>query len=125
MSVYSFIEALATVALVIAGQTLLKRGMTVVGPIGVERLKAPGQLVLAMVSRWELWVGTVLYAASAAAWLLALSTGAPQVVYPFLCLSYFGVALTAVVVLREQLTPAQWLGVLLLIAGVAVVTLAA
>jgi drug/metabolite transporter (DMT)-like permease len=34
-----------------------------------------------------------------------------------------GVALTAVLVLGERLTPAQWLGVLLVIVGVAVVTL--
>jgi hypothetical protein len=74
MTPYAFVAALATVTLVIVGQTLLKRGMNVVGPIGRVRLRAPGRLVVEMLSRWELWVGTVLYAASAAAWLLALST---------------------------------------------------
>ncbi len=125
MSIYSLVEALATVALVIVGQTLLKRGMTIVGPIGRKPLQAPGRLLLDMASRWELWVGSALYGFSAAAWLLALSTAGPRIAYPFLVLSYFGVALTATVVLRERLTPAQWLGVFLLIAGVAVVTLTA
>ena len=124
MSPYALVAALATVALVIVGQTLLKRGMNAVGAIGRVRLRAPGRLVVEMASRWELWVGTVLYAASAVAWLLALSTASPSLAYPFLCLSYLGVAVTAVVVLGERLTPAQWLGVLLIIVGVAVVTLA-
>jgi drug/metabolite transporter (DMT)-like permease len=123
MNPYALIAALVTVGLVIVGQTLLKRGMNVVGPIGRVRLRSPGRLLVDMVSRWQLWAGTVLYAASAAAWVLALSTAAPALAYPFLCLSYFGVALTAVLVLGEKLTPAQWLGVLLVIAGVAVVTL--
>ena len=48
--------------------------MNVVGPIGRVRLRSPGRLVVEMASRWELWVGTLLYAASAAAWVLALST---------------------------------------------------
>lgn len=123
MSIYAFISAIATVVLVIVGQTLLKRGMNVVGPIHREQLAHPGALFVSMVSRWELWLGTVLYALSAAAWLLALSTAAPQLAYPFLCLSYFGVAVSAEVFLGERLTPAQWLGVFLIIAGVAVVTL--
>lgn len=123
MTTYALVYALATVALVITGQTLLKRGMNAVGPIGRVRLRAPGGLARDMASRWELWVGTVLYAVSAVVWVLALSTAAPSLAYPFLCLSYFGVAVTAEVVLGERLTPAQWLGVLLLIGGVAVVTL--
>jgi len=120
---YAVLAALATISLVIAGQTLLKRGMDAVGPIGRVPLRAPGRLLAEMVSHWELWVGTVLYAASAAAWLLALSTAPPELVYPFLCLSYLGVAIAAVVIIGERLTPAQWAGVLLIIAGVAVVTL--
>jgi drug/metabolite transporter (DMT)-like permease len=124
VNIYSLAAALATVALVVTGQTLLKRGMNAVGPIGRVRLAAPGPLLMSMLGRWELWVGTVLYAASAAAWLLALSTASPALVYPFLCLSYLGVVLSAVLVLGERLTPAQWLGVLLVIAGVAVVAFA-
>ena len=123
MTPYAILAAFATVALVIAGQLLLKRGMTVVGPIGRAPLRTPGRLLAEMVSRWELWVGFLLYAMSGAAWVLALSTAPPSLVYPFLCLSYFGVAVFAVRLLGERLTPAQWVGVLLIIVGVAVVTL--
>jgi drug/metabolite transporter (DMT)-like permease len=125
VNVYSFIAAIATVALVVTGQTLLKRGMNLVGPIGHIRLRSQWALLVTMLGRWELWAGTVLYAASAAAWLLALSTGSPALVYPFLCLSYLGVVLSAVFVLGERLTPAQWVGVLFVITGVAVVAFAA
>jgi len=124
MTIYGFLAAIATVALVIPGQTLLKRGMNVVGPIHRDAFLRPGSLLVAMIARWELWVGAAIYALSAAAWLLALSTSA-TFAYPFLCLSYFGVALSATVFLGERLTPAQWAGVLLIIAGVAVVTLTA
>lgn len=123
MTPYAILAALATVVLVIAGQTLLKHGMSVVGPIDRHSSRTPGRLFVEMASRWELWAGTVLYAASAAAWLLALSTAPPSLVYPFLRLSYFGVALAAAVVLGERVTPAQWVGILLIISGVAVVTL--
>ena len=125
MTIYSLIAALATVTLVVTGQTLLKRGMNAVGPIGRARLSTPVSLLVGMLLRWELWVGTLLYAASAAAWLLALSTATPSLAYPFLCLSYVGVAVSATVLLGERLTPAQWLGVVLIVAGVAVVTLTA
>ena len=120
MSIYGFVEALSTVILVIVGQTLLKRGMNAVGPITRVRLGSPGRLLVTMVSRWELWAGTAIYATSAATWLLTLSTTPLSKAYPFLCLWYLGVIVSAVTVLRERLTPAQWLGVMLVIAGIAV-----
>jgi len=123
MSPYALAAALVTVALVIVGQTLLKRGMNAVGSIGRVRLRAPGRLLAEMASCWELWVGLLLYAAAGAAWLLTLSTAQPSLAYPFLVLSYFGVVVTAVVVLGERLTPAQWIGVLVILWGVALVTL--
>lgn len=123
MSPYAFAAALATAALVIVGQTLLKRGMNAVGPIGRVRLRAPGRLLAEMASHRELWLGMLLYAAAGAAWLLVLSTAPPSLAYPFLVLSYFGVVVTAVVVLGERLTPAQWIGVLVILWGVALVTL--
>ena len=123
MSPYSLIEALVAVALIIGGQLLLKRAMSAVGPIGRARLKSPGALLLDMASRWQLWAGAALYLAAAAAWILALSTAPPQFAYPFWCLTYFSVAVAAVALLRERLTPAQWLGVMLIIVGVAIVGL--
>jgi len=124
MTPYAVAAALAAIALVIVGQTLLKIGMNAVGPIGRVRMRLPGVLLADMATRWQLWAGTLLYTASAAAWLLALSTATPSLAYPYLGLTYFGVAVSAVVFLDERLTPAQWAGVLLIVAGVGLVALA-
>ena len=124
MSIYGLVEALSTMILVIVGQTLLKRGMSAVGPITRVRLGSPGSLFAVMASHWELWAGAAIYATSAATWLLTLSTTPLAHAYPFLCLWYFGVTISAVAVLRERLTPAQWLGVMLVIAGIGVLAAA-
>jgi drug/metabolite transporter (DMT)-like permease len=114
------VYGLSTVVLVIVGQTLLKRGMNAVGPIGHVRLGSPLRLAGEMLRRWELWAGALVYAMSAATWLLTLSTTPLSAAYPFLVLWYVGVTVSAVTVLRERLTPAQWLGVALVIVGIAV-----
>jgi len=124
MTPYAIAAALASVAAVIAGQTLLKLGMNSVGPIRRARLAAPGALIVDMATCWPLWAGILLYAASAMAWLLALSTAPPALAYPFLGMAFLGVPVSANVFLGERLTPAQWAGVFLIIAGIGVVALA-
>ena len=125
MSWVGFAYVLVSVAFVVTGQTLLKQGMTLVGPVGRVQLRAPGRLVRRVASHWQIWAGLGLYVLSAATWIIALSLVPLSVAYPFLGLSYVAVAAIAVVKLGEWLTPAQWLGILLVVCGVLMVALTA
>lgn len=117
-------SAIAAVAAVVAGQVLLKQGMTDVGPIGRERLKRPLRLAADVAVRWRVWVGLAVYVLSAAAWIFALARLPLAVAYSFLALSYVGVSAVAVIRLDETLTPAQWVGVALAVCGVVLVAIA-
>lgn len=118
MNLHGLVYVLAAVAFVITGQTLLKVGMTVVGPIDGARARRLPSLLRDVASVWQVYVGLVLYACSAALWILALATVPLSVAYPFLGLSYVGIAVLSVAMLGEWLTPAQWLGIVLVVVGV-------
>lgn len=125
MSGVGFAYVIASVFTVVTGQTLLKFGMLRVGAIGLAELRRPLELFGRTLSVWQVWVGLALYVLSAAMWIIALSLVPLSVAYPFLGLTYIGVATIAVVKLREWLTPAQWLGIAMVVAGVIIVTLSA
>ena len=57
--------------------------------------------------------------------VLALATVPLSIAYPFLGLSYVFIAGVSVIALGEWLTPAQWLGILLVVFGVITVALTA
>ena len=121
MKLHGLIYVLTAVTLVVTGQVLLKIGMTRVGAIDQERLRSPLRLVGDVVGYWQVWVGLTLYVISAATWILALSTVPLSVAYPFLGLSYVAIAGVSVLRLGEWLTPAQWIGIMLVVMGVVIV----
>lgn len=125
MSLRTLVPVLVAVVLVTAGQTTLRWGMQLVGPIDGTRVRRPLHLFGEVATKWQVWVGFTLYAASAVAWIYALSRVPLSVAYPFLGLTYVGVAAIAELALGERLTPAQWLGILLVVAGVIGVALTA
>ena len=116
---------LLSISLIVAGQITLKSGMARVGAIDWHRLHRPIALVSDVARVAAIWIGLTLYVASAAMWIFTLSRVPLSLAYPFLGLSYVGVAATAVIALDEWLTPAQWLGILLVVTGVVTVALSA
>lgn len=125
MSAAGLVYVCVTVVTVVAGQTLLKAGMARVGPVDLSRVRRSVRLAADASRIWQLWAGVALYVLSAALWILALSTVPLSVAYPFLGLTYVGVAAIAVMKLGEWLTPAQWFGLSLVVIGVLLVTLSA
>lgn len=123
MKLHGLTYVLTAVTLVVTGQVLLKIGMTRVGAIDRERLRRPIRLVADVLGYWQVWVGLTLYIISAATWILALSTVPLSVAYPFLGLSYVAIAGVSVLRLGEWLTPAQWIGIALVVTGVVTVAL--
>lgn len=121
MSGTDLLAVLASVTLVVIGQTTLKWAMTIVGVIDRPRLREPLKLASDVARVWQVWFGLSVYVLSAAMWIFALSRVPLSMAYPFLGLSYVGVAVVAVVALKEWLTPAQWIGIAAVVAGVIMV----
>ena len=109
---------LGAVALVVAGQLLLKVGMLRIGSIDAARLRSPLALVGAIVREPAVILGFVIYAASALLWLFVLSQSELSFAFPFLSLAYAGVSAAATVLLKEHFVGRQWLGLALVTVGV-------
>ncbi len=112
---------LATVALVVTGQLLLKRGMSRVGAIDRARLRQPLVLVKTVVRTPAVVGGLAVYSISAVGWILVLSRFDLSFAYPFLAISYVGVTAAAVRVLGEKFSLRQWAGMAVVAIGVVLV----
>ncbi len=110
---------LAIVALTGAfGDTFLDIGMKRVGPVPVSHLSL---LIAALRTPWILG-GIGLLLGFFASYLTALSWADLTFVLPATSLGYAVVALLSRFWLHEQVSPARWIGVLLITAGVGFVT---
>jgi len=109
---------LGTVALVVAGQLLLKVGMLRVGAIDRERMRAPLALLAAVVRQPAVVAGIVAYGLSGLLWLYVLSRAELSFAFPFLSLAYAGVTAAATVILKEHFSARQWFGLALVMVGV-------
>jgi uncharacterized membrane protein len=96
------------------GDSLLSRGMKQIGNVSIIHLQS---LVLAITNPWVLG-GIVLLLGFFAAYMTALSWADLTYVLPATSIGYVLLALIAKFVLHEQVTPARWLGILLITAGV-------
>jgi drug/metabolite transporter (DMT)-like permease len=110
-----------SVAMVVAGQTLLKVGMSRVGVVDRSLLRRPLALVIAVAAPPAVVGGLALYVASAVSWIYVLSRTELSFAYPFLAVSYVAVTVAAVLGLKERFSVVQWLGVALVVSGVVIV----
>lgn len=83
----------------------------------------PENPVASLMAQPLLWIGILLWAIEAVAWLLVLEHARLAVAFPIMTLTYAGTPLAAGLVLGEQLTRGQKLGAALIAAGVMVVAL--
>jgi drug/metabolite transporter (DMT)-like permease len=97
-----------------AGDSLLSRGMKEIGNISIAHLQT---LLLAVRNPWVAG-GILLLLAFFAAYMTALSWADLTYVLPATSIGYVLLALIAKFALHEQVTPARWLGILLITAGV-------
>ena len=93
-----------------SGAVLLKKGS--------DRLKlsVPGLL-----RNWQLITGVGCYATSVFFFVPALKGGEVSVLFPLISLSYIWVALLSVKFLGEKMTKEKWIGIVLVILGVALI----
>ncbi len=115
--------ALILVAILIAvmGQISLKYGVGQIGRIDAGAMAQPLQLVLKIVLNKWVVIGLGLYGLGAAVWIIVLSRVPLSFAYPMLGLSYVMVVLVSVIFLHEHVPLVRWAGVVLIVAGVALV----
>ena len=97
-----------------AGDSLLSRGMKEIGNVSITHLQT---LLLAVRNPWVVG-GIFLLMAFFAAYMTALSWADLTYVLPATSFGYVLLALIAKFALHEQVTPARWIGILLITAGV-------
>jgi drug/metabolite transporter (DMT)-like permease len=107
---------LAATVLGIAGQLMLKQGMTAMGPLSVSFAGVP-QIVWRMITSPMVIGGLAIYGFGTFFWLITLSRLELSFVYPFVTLNQVIVFLIAWVVLREQVSPMRALGVAVICVG--------
>jgi drug/metabolite transporter (DMT)-like permease len=100
------------------GDTFLAVGMKQLGPVSLHH---PGTLIVALKLPWVL-AGIVLLIGFFASYLTALSWADVTFVLPATSFAYVVVALLSRFWLHEQITPARWLGIFCIVAGVGFVT---
>jgi drug/metabolite transporter (DMT)-like permease len=100
------------------GDTFLAHGMQQTGPVSLHHLST---LISALKLPWVL-AGIVLLIGFFASYLTALSWADVTFVLPATSFAYVVVALLSRFWLHEQITPARWLGIFCIVAGVGFVT---
>jgi drug/metabolite transporter (DMT)-like permease len=115
---------LVSVLLAAVAQLTLKHGMTQVTNHGAVPLdiKDPISTFRRIGSTPAVWGGLALFVASAAAWLIVLSRASLSFAYPFVSLTYALILLFDRFVLQESVSPLRWAGVVLIMAGIVLVS---
>jgi multidrug transporter EmrE-like cation transporter len=108
---------LTCVALGVGGQLLLKYGMTSSGD-QVDEVRDVVPRLLGAATNPIVITGLLLYALSAALWLILLTRVELSFAYPMLSLGYVLVVVLSRVLFHEQVTPARLLGTLVVCFGV-------
>jgi len=112
----SFLTLVGAIAINIAGETTLKRGMNQIGelhfnvPVLVRTFTSPSIIV-----------GFILVFGAAIVWLRVISRESLSWAYPMLALGYLPLLFASREVLGEEINLQRWLGTLVVIVGVTIV----
>lgn len=83
----------------------------------------PGRYVVSLLTRPFLWLGVLVWAVEAVAWIVALGRAPLAVAFPVMALTYAVTPIAAGLLLRERLTRHQAAGAALVTFGALVVSL--
>ena len=112
---------LVAITLSVTGETLLKKGMNGIGALDLS----PATLLPAF---WRVFttpiivIGFALIFGGSLFWLVVLSKWNLSLAYPLLSISYIASLFVGALFLNEQVTPMRVAGVLVIVAGVYLVT---
>lgn len=106
----------------VAGQLLLKKGMTLVGMVSLSKGN-PLKTVFRMLVNPFVIVGGVVFIASLAMWLVVLSKLDISYAYPIVGVNYVFVALSSRFFFKEKISWFRWLSIAIICFGVVLVSL--
>ena len=119
---------LATFALILTGvllnagaQLLLKAGVQPLGELSVS-LHNLLPTMIRVLMQWPIVAGLACYVVSVGVWIVGLSRVEVSLAYPMLSLGYVVNALAAWWLFGEALGPMRWAGMMLILAGVLVIS---
>ncbi|MBE2264288.1 MAG: EamA family transporter [Burkholderiaceae bacterium] len=121
MTLNTFFLIFAGVLLNAGAQLLLKAGVTPLGAINVE-LSTLLPTALRVLTQWPILAGLACYVVSVGVWIVGLSRVDVSLAYPMLSLGYVVNAVAAWWLFGEALGPMRWAGMLLILAGVLVMS---
>ena len=121
MTLPTFLFILTGVLLNAGAQLLLKAGVRPLGAISVEwatLLPTAARVLM----QWPIVAGLACYVVSVGVWIVGLSRVDVSLAYPMLSLGYVVNAIAAWWLFGEALGPMRWSGMLLILAGVFVMS---
>jgi drug/metabolite transporter (DMT)-like permease len=110
----NFIFILINIVLLVTGQTLWKIGIE---PISIHGVKS---ILFAMFSPW-IMAGIALYVIATVIWIYLLKQMPLSMLYPIQSLAYIAAIFVAIFVFHEHVSVTRWVGVGVILAGVALV----
>jgi drug/metabolite transporter (DMT)-like permease len=117
----TIIPILLSTVLGVAGQLLLKQGMTQMGALQLSFAAVPSILWRMATSPYVIG-GLMVYVSGTFFWLIVLNRVQLSYAYPFASLSYVLITLSAWILLQEDIRPLRWIGMLVICAGVFLVS---
>ena len=105
------------------GQILIRRGMQVVGSLETYAPLALVAYFAQALGNPYVIAGTVLNAVFYFLLLITLSWTGVTVALPFTALEYGFAAMLAVIILQEQVTPLRWVGIVLVVFGIILISM--
>ncbi len=112
---------LASVAFNVGAQLLLKKGVQAFGKLDLS-LQTVAQLFVSIFTNAYIFSGMLCFVLSAFLWLYVLSKIPVSIAYPLGSLGYIFTAVLAYFLLNEPLSLVKIIGILLICAGVAILT---
>ena len=104
-----------SVLLAVAGQLFMKKGMILFGSFPISQLLI--KLIPIFLNPYVL-MGLVCFGLSSIFWLVVLSRLQLSLVYPMVSVAYVLVAFASVILFKEQVSLFRWLGIIVIIVGV-------
>lgn len=113
MLIYGIV--LLNVIFLVIGQLLFKLGLDRIGVLTFSNM------ITVFLSPW-IWAGLLLYVFATLLWFAALSRANLNAVYPLQSLSYLIGLAASVFVLHETVSPMRWIGTMVILLGVVLVS---
>ncbi|MCK4412186.1 MAG: EamA family transporter [Candidatus Eisenbacteria sp.] len=110
---------LIAVVFSVAGEIFFKEGMNRVGVLTFSTL---GPTAARMIRTWPFYAGCACFLVSVSFWFAAISRVDLSWAYPLLATGYILMLLFSAIILGEHVSPLRWLGAVVIVIGVALVS---